>query len=131
MTCFISTINSLIHWLNEKEKVKIYLGIPFSHPDLIIQEFRYRIATEISGRLLYAHHIVYSPITHYWPQVKAMGIPEQMKDLEFWIPYNDAFLKWADLLVIVSIDNWAESVGVRYEIDQMIKMNKEIVHLFC
>lgn len=73
--------------------------------------------------------LVYSPITHYWPQVIHAGYPERMLESEFWRPFNDAFLEWADGLIVLMNDGWRKSAGLSYERETIEKSGKWTIML--
>ena len=99
------------------EPIRIYLACPYSHKDPEVQERRYDIATRKAADLMFAGHIVFSPITHSHPI--SHHLPEMGHD--FWMRQDFAFLDWADELWVCGIDGFRESEGVNAEIDYALK----------
>lgn len=91
----------------------IYLGSPYSDPDEAKQYMRYRNAGRATAHLLRQGIHVYSPIVHCHHLAHDYGLP---KDFEFWKEYNKAMLEKADMLMILKLNGWKESVGLDGEI---------------
>jgi hypothetical protein len=52
----------------------IYLASPYSHPDELVQEARYKAARNyVHWSLLYLEDTVYSPIVHYHTLAELSG----------------------------------------------------------
>lgn len=90
----------------------IYLASPYTHPDSIIREQRYRAACMATATMLRAGVPVYAPIVHTHPLV-AHGLPG---DWRFWSRYDQTFLEIADAVVVLALDGWQESIGVGEEL---------------
>jgi len=116
-----------IRMLKEKPGIRVYLGTPFSDPDFRIRTSRFNDVTIVAGRMCHEGILVYSPITHYWPQVSLVGYPKKMLEPGFWRPFNDAFLAWADILAVLMNDGWRRSVGLSYEMEEAERTGKDIL----
>jgi len=90
----------------------IYLASPYSHPNPMVQEFRYLAAMDCTRQLLQNHRWVYSPIVHCHVLAHNHGMPT---DAEFWRDYNEAMISTATELVILGLPDWEKSTGVRFE----------------
>jgi len=90
----------------------IYLASPYSHPDPAVREQRFREACVAAAALLRAGHAVFSPIAHSHPLV-AHGLPT---DWSFWERQDREHLQRCDEVVVLMLDGWEASVGVREEI---------------
>ena len=91
----------------------VYLASPYSHPNPLVREARYRIARDAVAHLLIRKIWVYSPIVHCHDLTKEYSLPF---DATHWREYNEAMLREADELVVLNIPGWRESVGVAAEI---------------
>jgi nucleoside 2-deoxyribosyltransferase len=90
----------------------IYLASPYSHPDSYVRERRFREACRASAALLRAGISVFSPIAHSHP-VAHFGLPIGW---EFWERVDREFLSRCDVLAVLMLPGWRESVGVQAEI---------------
>lgn len=98
----------------------IYLASPYSHPDPAIRERRFRDACRAAVVLLRAGNAVFSPIAHSHPLVEH-GLPTEWS---FWERIDREHLGRCDEVVVLMLDGWEESVGVRGEIRIAREMGK-------
>ncbi len=90
----------------------IYLASPYSHPDAAVRERRYRLACAAVAALARAGRSAFSPVVHSHPLV-ALGLPT---DWAFWRHLDRAFLARCDEVVVLTLEGWEQSVGVREEV---------------
>lgn len=90
----------------------IYLASPYSHPDPAVREQRFRAACRATVALLCAGEHVFSPIVHSHPLV-AFAMPTAWA---FWERIDRAHLERCDEVMVLMLDGWAHSVGVREEL---------------
>lgn len=69
--------------------------------------------------LIKAGFIVYSPICHWRPIALTHDFPHQYS---FWQRMDRAFIKNASGVIVLMLDGWRESIGVKDE----IKLAKEL-----
>lgn len=92
----------------------IYIGSPYTHPDKSIEQLRHDQVLDITADLLNQGFHVISPIVHCHP----LSVKHNMRgDFEFWKKYNFALLGKCDVLLVVTLDGWKESVGLKTEIE--------------
>jgi hypothetical protein len=103
----------------------IYLASPYSHPDPAVREQRFREACRAAAMLLRAGHAVFSPIANTHPLVE-YGLPT---DWSFWEWHDREHLARCDGVVVLLLDGWEESVGVRQEIRIARTMGKPVQYL--
>lgn len=89
-----------------------YLAVPYSHPDSDVRVMRFNAANKAAGILMRRGDVVFSPISHTHPIAEECDLP---KGWEFWESFDRAYLAASRLLVILCIDGWQESTGVRAE----------------
>ena len=89
----------------------IYLASPYSHLDPDIREQRFHAACCAAAKLLRVGHVVISPVVHSHP-LAAQGLPP---DWRFWERCDQTLLERCDRLVVLMLDGWHESEGVRAE----------------
>ena len=100
----------------------IYLASPYSHSDPAVREQRNRVACQTAAALLRAGHATFSPIVHSHPLVEH-GLPTEW---EFWQQVDRRFLAACDVVVVLMLDGWRESVGVQTEIRIARELGKPI-----
>jgi nucleoside 2-deoxyribosyltransferase len=90
----------------------IYLASPYSHADPAVRKERYHATCRATAALLKAGLVVFSPIVHSHPLV-AFDMPTGW---DFWEPIDRAYLARCDEVVVLMLDGWQQSTGVRAEI---------------
>ncbi|MGE3809695.1 MAG: DUF1937 family protein [Gemmataceae bacterium] len=103
----------------------IYLASPYSHTDATIREHRFREACRMTADLVHAGYVVFSPILHSHP-LADFGLPNTWA---FWRHQDQAYLERCDVLVVLMLDGWQESVGVAGEIQIARELGKPIDYL--
>lgn len=98
----------------------IFLASPYSHPDATIRQTRFEKARDYlrwhvanPSKVVYGGAI-FSPIV-YAHDLAIRG--EFPLDHEFWLAFNLDILRHADMLMVLTLDGWAESKGIRVERD--------------
>jgi len=94
----------------------IYLSTPYWHPDPQVRQKRFEIVSEIASYLIYfTKHALFSPISH------GHAIFKDRDDLdpgiEYWEKYEKQIMPICSELIVVCIEGWKESRGVKREID--------------
>lgn len=105
---------------------KIYLAMPYSHPDPIVRADRFWKANHMAATLMEERNIVFSPISHSHPVSLCM---DNSLDREFWMEQDHAFIDWCDALYVYRVEGWEESEGVKREIGWAQAAGKEVVYL--
>ncbi|MGE3807078.1 MAG: DUF1937 family protein [Gemmataceae bacterium] len=103
----------------------IYLASPYTSPDPRIREHRFREACRMTAALVHAGHVVFSPVVHSH-FLADYGLPNTWA---FWRGQDTVFLEKADVLVVLMLDGWRESVGVAGEIQIARELGKPIDYL--
>ena len=91
----------------------IYLATPYSHPDPAVMQTRFVRACEIAGRMMAKGQFVFAPIVHGHPLAVRCELP---RDWEYWRRYCAEMIGNASKLVVVKMDGWEDSVGIKGEI---------------
>lgn len=108
----------------KKQSMKeiIYISGPYSDPNPLVRDERERQLT-IAAAIFAKHgHVVYSPITHSAPLERAGANKSHAEWLEFDLP----FMKMCTRCVVLEIDGYAKSEGVKSEINLFWMMNKSV-----
>jgi len=90
----------------------IYVACPYSHPDPTVREARFRAACRAVVEMLRTGYVVFAPIVHCHPLVE-YGLPTEWS---FWERVDRTYLERCNELVVLMLEGWEESVGVKAEI---------------
>ena len=90
----------------------IYLASPYTHPDPAVRQERFEAACRAAAALIGAGRIVFSPVSHSHP-ICQHGLPG---DWEFWQRQDIELLAACDEVVVLKLDGWQHSCGVKAEI---------------
>ena len=101
----------------------IYLASAYSHPDPRVREGRFRDACRAAAALLRAGLSIFSPIAHSHP-IAGFGVPTSW---EFWSRVDFEYLSRSDVLAVLTLPGWRESVGVQAEIKLARELGLPIV----
>ena len=103
----------------------IYLASPYSHPDAVVREQRFRAACGAAACLMRSGRHVFSPIVHSHG-IAEHGVPT---DWSYWEAFDSRMLTTCNELVAVMLNGWRESTGVQAEIDLAHKIRIPIYYL--
>jgi len=92
-----------------------YLASPYTHADEGVMEKRFLSALACAAWCLQNRLWVYSPIVHNHQIAERYSLP---KNYAFWNAYNFSILDRANELLILAIEGWTTSLGVKGEIDR-------------
>lgn len=102
--------------------MKVYLAVPYTHPDKEERERRFQLANKAAMWLKTQGHTVFSPISHSHP-VDQTDIAKKFfsgwkpaQIFQFWLKHDIPFMKICDVLCILRIDGHDESFGVATEV---------------
>jgi len=93
--------------------MRIYLACPYSHTDPNVRQKRFEQANMAAAKLMQEGHHVFSPISHTHPIALAGDLP---KGWDYWQEYDRMFIEWCEVVYVLAIDGWDDSVGVQAEI---------------
>lgn len=95
----------------------IYLASPYSAPgNPLLEEIRFFAVLHAAWRLMKTGSVVFSPVVHGHP-VSKYAMPEPQGH-EFWMAQCLPMLRLAERLVVLRLQGWERSSGVRREIDE-------------
>lgn len=103
----------------------VYLASPYSHPDFRVREERYREACYAAVSLMRSGFVVYSPIAHSHPLSEVMPPMGH----EFWMQQCIPMLAHASELAVLAIPGYAESAGVKREIEIATSLNMPVTYM--
>jgi hypothetical protein len=100
----------------------IYLASPYSHPDTDVRQQRFEAACRAAAELIRHGKTVFSPIAHSHA-ICRYGLP---LDWRFWQRHDRRYLEVCDEVVVLLLDGWQESVGVKAEIAIARELGKPV-----
>jgi hypothetical protein len=103
----------------------IYLASPYSHPDPLVRQARFDAACRATAQLVLGSCNVFSPIIHSHPLVR-FGLPT---DWAFWQRFDTEHIRRCDEVLVLQIDGWQASAGVRAEIELAAALGNRVAYL--
>ena len=103
----------------------IYLASPYSHADAAIKELRHRQVCLAAAHLIARGVTVFSPVAHSHPIAlhgKAQG------DWATWEKQCLALLDRCDLMLVLMLEGWRESTGIKAEALHCLHTGKDVLY---
>jgi hypothetical protein len=94
----------------------VYLAGPYTHPDPDIREARYQVATIAAAYLISKGRIVYSPLTMTHPIDRLLAAHNDTLGSDYWVRFDESFMEFCSDLIVLAIDGWKTSSGIRREV---------------
>jgi len=91
----------------------IYLASPYSHQDEETRTRRFQEACKAAAMLMRTGATVFSPIAHSHSIVMESNV---RTDADFWLNQDFLLLDKSDALVVLMLEGWKESAGVKAEV---------------
>lgn len=103
-----------------------YLATPYTkyRPNI---EAAFIDAARLVARMIANGFKVYSPIVHTHPIAIHGGLSPL--DHSIWLPYDEAMMDAAYVLVVAQMEGWDESFGIAHEIKYFIDRRKSVYYL--
>ena len=106
-----------------------YLAGPYTADSPRTRLSRYKILTKVASLLIEKGEIVFSPITMTHPIDVLLAEDNATLGSEFWVRFDEAFMKACFRIKVLKIEGWDRSAGVKREIDYFRKMGREVIYL--
>jgi len=87
---------------------------------------RFNKVSYVAGDLMKQGYCVISPITHSHTIAELQDMP---KDWGFWKSQDLTLLSKCDILYVLQLDGWKESIGVNAEIEYAKDNDIEIIYM--
>jgi hypothetical protein len=84
------------------------------------------VATIVAADLILAGHIVYSPITMTHPIDLVLAGESNTLGSDYWVAFDEAFMAMCSEMIVVRLDGWESSNGIRREIAYFTEHKKPI-----
>jgi hypothetical protein len=108
---------------NRAKPELIYLATPYSHPDETVMESRFIMACRIAASMIDNGHFVFSPIVHSHP-IAQTG--EMKTSWAAWQRFDIEMLKRCEWLIVVPMEGWKESKGIRAEVEWWLENRSQL-----
>lgn len=102
----------------------IYLGSPYSSPDIAIQRERYQIALYAASVLAKAGVPCYCPIVSWHEVSVRFDLPG---NFGFWLEQDKAMMDVCTAGWFIDIPGFAQSKGIMYEMQYLRSIKKPVV----
>lgn len=103
----------------------IYVASPYSSPDPVIQEARFKVVEYFTAYWLRLGAPVFSPIVYCHHMSLVHRLPG---DFAFWGEFNRKMLERATDLWVLKLDGWQVSTGVQAEIKMALARNLPVAY---
>jgi hypothetical protein len=107
----------------------IYLACPYTDPDPAIRKARFDVATAVAAELIRAGHIVYSPITMTHPIDVVLAGASNTLGSDYWVAFDEAFMEMCSGMIVIRLEGWQRSNGIRREIAYFNDRKKPIRYM--
>jgi hypothetical protein len=104
----------------------IYLACPYSHPNWQTRLDRFDASARAAAMLIRKGLVVYSPITMTHPIDVALAENQGSMGSDYWCDFDESFMDVCTEMLILTLDGWRESNGIRREIAYFEKQGKAI-----
>ena len=102
----------------------IYLALPYSHPDKTVMHERFLAANRQAAKLMQMGLAVFSPISHGHPIAQEGALPT---DWQYWKAYCEKMMSICTTVVVLQLDGWDQSVGVKAELEVAERLELPVV----
>jgi hypothetical protein len=103
----------------------IYLAVPYSHFNREVVELRFKAVNKVAAKLMAGGAFVFSPISHTHPIAKE-GLP---KGWDYWEPYDRLMISKCDMMMVLKLPGWEDSVGVTEEILIAMELKIPVIYI--
>lgn len=108
----------------------IYLASPYSHPDPLVRDERFKAACRKAAQYLNLGIAVFAPIAHSHPIADFMDESKRMC-FDTWMKADLPILRRADELHVLCIEGWRTSRGVTREIEFADLLGIPVHHVYA
>jgi hypothetical protein len=104
----------------------IFISSPYSHEDKSIVEDRVLKVSKFAAKIVSEGKVAISPIAYGHTLLTFHKMPS---DWKFWKNYCETFIAKCDKMVVLMLDGWEESDGVKGEIEFAIQVGIPIEYI--
>ncbi len=95
-------------------KSLVYIASPYSHESESMRNYRAELVTFFAASLIEKGDVVFSPISYGHELSKKSDLPT---DFKFWDNFCITFLSKCDKMIVLKLDGWEHSIGIKAEIN--------------
>jgi hypothetical protein len=106
----------------------IYVASPYSHPDMIVRDYRFEKVATYAAELNARGWLAFSPIAYGHTMVQHHTMP---LDWEFWQTFCISFLSKCNEVHVLMLSGWEQSNGVREEVKWAEENGLTITYIHC
>lgn len=103
----------------------VYLAAPYSDSDPSVIAKRMEVYSQVDAKLIKAGYYTMSPLSKHW----ILQYAELPGDWQFWQGYGTEMLKKCDIIAVVCMQGWRESVGVQAELKLAYDRGMVVIYL--
>lgn len=103
-----------------------YIASPYSSPDPAVRAERFMAVCRAAALMMKQGMHVYSPIIHSHPIALIGDLP---KGWDYWREYDEFFIKHCDGVIVLMLDGWKESIGIKAELELAEKYGKPVRYM--
>lgn len=103
-----------------------YLCSPYSHADPKVRHERYLAVLKKTGEYLANGEFVFSPICYSHQFAVSSDFDVRW---EFWKPFDLHMIEISDGLIVMQLEGWEQSIGVKAEIEYAKVLNIPIEYI--
>lgn len=104
-----------------------YICSPYTHKEKWKEYERYQTVTKFSIELFLKGYHVFSPISYNAPWLEyTTKLDGQWK---LWESFDKNFVSRCDALIVLMMDGWGDSIGIKAEVEFAKTLNKPVFYL--
>ena len=96
---------------------KIFLACPYSHVDENVIHQRFLACNKVAAKIVESGNTVFSQVTMSHPINLALEKTEKANVGRMWAPVDAVFLDAMEELIILDLEGWDKSAGIKREIE--------------
>lgn len=104
----------------------IYLACPYSHVDWQMRLDRFAASADAAAKLIRKGMVVYSPITMTHPIDLVLAENQSSMGSDYWCDFDESFMDVCTEMLILTLDGWRGSNGIKREIAYFETQRKKI-----
>ena len=103
----------------------IFLSVPYTHIEPEVRRVRTEHATRVMAKLMSDGHVVCCPVVMYHGVDELMTRKGTTPSSEYWLGITDNYIDVCDELVVLQLNGWDKSAGVKREIERFAEREIE------
>jgi len=107
----------------------LYLACPYTDPSFEVRVERFNKATAAAAELIQGGYYVYSPITMTHPIDIVLADEGETLGSDYWVEFDEAFMRFCSELVILKVDGWDRSAGIKREVEFFEREKKPVRYI--